>query len=238
MPFDDKVVLVAGGTGALGREIAMAFLEAGARVAVTYRRPEEFAAFVTAAERTGTQAPEGASLDVTHIAAVESYAADLAARHGRLDILVNAVGGYAGGKNVWETSAADYDQMMALNFKAGFALTHAVVPVMIRQNRGWIVNVASKAAYGHSPGAALYAASKAAALVLIESLAEEVKGYNINVNSIVPSIFDTAANRQAMPKADYSKWPKPEQIARVVLFLCSEDARLIHGAAIPVYGRS
>jgi NAD(P)-dependent dehydrogenase (short-subunit alcohol dehydrogenase family) len=74
--------------------------------------------------------------------------------------------------------------------------------------------------------------------VLIESLAEEVKGYNINVNSIVPSIFDTAANRQAMPKADYSKWPKPEQIARVVLFLCSEDARLIHGAAIPVYGRS
>jgi NAD(P)-dependent dehydrogenase (short-subunit alcohol dehydrogenase family) len=238
MPFDDKVVLVAGGTGALGREVAMAFLEAGARVAVTYQRAAEFAAFRAAAERTGTQAPEGASLDVTDLAATESYVTQLATRHGRLDILVNAVGGYAGGKNVWESSAADYDKMMALNFKSGFGLTHAVVPVMIRQNRGWIVNVASKAAYGHSPGAALYAASKAAALVLIESLAEEVKAYNINVNSIVPSIFDTAANRKEMPKADFSKWPKPEQIARVVLFLCSEDSRLINGAAIPVYGRS
>jgi NAD(P)-dependent dehydrogenase (short-subunit alcohol dehydrogenase family) len=238
MRFDDKVVLVAGGTGALGREVAMAFLEAGARVAVTFRKPEEFEAFVAAAERTGSQAPEGASVDVTDVAAVEKYVAELAARHGRLDILVNAVGGYGGGKNVWEASAADYDQMMSLNLKAGFALTHAVVPVMIRQNRGWIVNVASKAAYGHSPGAALYAASKAAALVLIESLAEEVKPYNINVNSIVPSIFDTAANRQAMPKADYSKWPKPEQIARVVLFLCSDDALLIQGAAVPVYGRT
>jgi NAD(P)-dependent dehydrogenase (short-subunit alcohol dehydrogenase family) len=238
VPFDDKVVLVAGGTGALGREVAMAFLEAGARVAITYRKPEEFEAFVAAAERTGSQAPEGACVDVTDVAAVEKYVGELAARRGRLDILVNAVGGYGGGKNVWEAGAADYDQMMSLNLKAGFALTHAAVPVMIRQNRGWIVNVASKAAYGHSPGAALYAASKAAALVLIESLAEEVKTYNINVNSIVPSIFDTAANRQAMPKADYSKWPKPEEIARVVLFLCSEDARLIHGAAIPVYGHT
>jgi NAD(P)-dependent dehydrogenase (short-subunit alcohol dehydrogenase family) len=128
MPFNDKVVLVAGGTGALGREVAMAFLEAGARVAVTYQRAEEFAAFTAAAERTGTQAPEGASLDVTDLAATESYVAELAARHGRLDILVNAVGGYAGGKNVWEAGAADYDQMMALNFKSGFALTHAVVP--------------------------------------------------------------------------------------------------------------
>jgi NAD(P)-dependent dehydrogenase (short-subunit alcohol dehydrogenase family) len=238
MPFDDKVVLVAGGTGALGREVAMAFLEAGAHVAVTYKVSAEFDAFVAAAERTGTNPPEGVSLDVTDVAAVATYVADLAARRGRLDILVNAVGGYGGGKNVWEASAADYDRMMALNLKAGFALTHGVVPVMIRQNRGWIVNVASKAGYGHSPGAALYAASKAAALVLIESLAEEVKPYNINVNSIVPSIFDTAANRKSMPNADFSKWPKPEQIARVVLFLCSEDGRLIHGAAVPVYGHT
>lgn len=238
MAFADKVVLVAGGTGALGREVAMAFLEAGARVAVTYRNAPEFEAFVGAAQRTGAALPEGARLDVTDVAAVDAYVAELAKRHGRLDILVNAVGGYGGGKNVWEASAADYDAMMALNLKAGFALTHAVVPVMIRQNRGWIVNVASKAGYGHSAGAALYAASKAAALVLIESLAAEVKDYNINVNSIVPSIFDTAANRTAMPKADFSKWPKPEQIARVVLFLCSEDGRLIHGAAVPVYGHT
>jgi NAD(P)-dependent dehydrogenase (short-subunit alcohol dehydrogenase family) len=109
---------------------------------------------------------------------------------------------------------------------------------MIRQNRGSIVNIASKAAFDHAAGGSLYAASKAAALALMDSLAADVKSYNINVNSIVPSIIDTAANRKAMPSADFSKWPKPQEIAQVILFLCSEEARVIHGAAIPVYGRS
>ena len=109
---------------------------------------------------------------------------------------------------------------------------------MIRQNRGWIVNIASKAAFDHGAGGALYEASKAGALALFDSLAAEVKPYNINVNSVLPSIIDTAANRKAMPGADFSKWPKPEEIARVILFLCSEEARVIHGAAIPVYGKT
>jgi NAD(P)-dependent dehydrogenase (short-subunit alcohol dehydrogenase family) len=128
--------------------------------------------------------------------------------------------------------------MLQLNLKAGFVLARAVVPQMIKQNRGWIVNIASKAAFDHAAGGSLYAASKAAALALMDSLAADVKPYNINVNSILPSIIDTAANRKAMPSADFSKWPKPEEIARVILFLCSEEARVIHGAAIPVYGRS
>jgi NAD(P)-dependent dehydrogenase (short-subunit alcohol dehydrogenase family) len=113
-----------------------------------------------------------------------------------------------------------------------------VLPAMIRQNRGWIVNVASRAGYGHSPGAALYSASKAGALALFDSLADEVKPYAINVNSIVPSIFDTPANRKAMPAADPARWPRPEEIAQVVLFLCSPQARVVHGAAVPVYGRT
>ncbi len=92
-------------------------------------------------------------------------------------------------------------------------------PTMIRQNRGWIVNVASRAGYGHSAGAALYAASKAGALALFDSLAEEVKPYAINVNSVVPSIFDTPANRRAMPSANFALWPKPADIAQVILFL-------------------
>jgi NAD(P)-dependent dehydrogenase (short-subunit alcohol dehydrogenase family) len=238
MNFQGKVALVAGGTGALGREVAMAFLESGATVVVTYRRAEEYKAFIATAQTTGVRAPGGAALDVTDTAAVEAMVAALVAQHGRLDILVNTVGGYAGGKNLWESGSEMYARMMGLNLQAGFALARAAMPVMIRQNSGWIVNVASKAGYGHSPGAALYAASKAGALALFDSLADEVKPYNINVNSIVPSIFDSAANRQDMPGADYSKWPKPEEIARVVLFLCSEDARVIHGAAVPVYGRT
>jgi NAD(P)-dependent dehydrogenase (short-subunit alcohol dehydrogenase family) len=238
MDFHDKVVLIAGGTGGLGREVTMAFLEAGASVMVTYRTAEEFAAVVSSAERTGAKPPEGAAVDVTDAAAVEKSMASFVAKYGRIDILVNAVGAYAGGTNLWEMDPRVYDQMMQLNLKAGFVLSRIVVPVMIRQNRGWIVNVASKAALDHGAGGALYAASKAGALALFDSLAAEVKPYNINVNSVLPSIIDTAANRKAIPGADFSKWPKPEEIARVILFLCSEEARVIHGAAIPVYGKT
>jgi NAD(P)-dependent dehydrogenase (short-subunit alcohol dehydrogenase family) len=238
MNFHDKVVLVTGGTGGLGREVTMAFLEAGATVIVTYRIAEELAAVVSAAERIGATPPVGAAVDVTDAGAVEKFVAEISAKHGRLDVLVNTVGGYAGGTNLWEVDPKTYDMMLQLNLKAGFVLARSIVPVMIRQNRGWIVNVASKAAFDHGAGAGMYAASKAGAVALIDSLAADVKPYNINVNSVIPSIIDTAANRKAMPGADFSKWPKPDDIARVILFLCSEDARLIHGAAIPVYGKT
>jgi len=238
MNFHDKIVLVTGGTGGLGREVTMAFLEAGATVVVTYVVAEEFAALVSAAEGTGATPPTGVKLDVTDEQAVEKFVAEIAARHGRLDILVNTVGGYAGGTNVWESDLHTYDKMLTLNLKAGFVLARAVVPQMIKQNRGWIVNIASKAAFDHAAGGALYAASKAGALALFDSLAADVKPYNINVNSILPSIIDTAANRKAMSGADFSKWPKPQEIAQVILYLCSEEARVIHGAAIPVYGKT
>lgn len=238
MNFHDKIVLIAGGTGGLGREVTMAFLEAGAAPVVTYRKPEEFADVVSAAERIGSAPPVGVSVDVTDEQAVGKCVGEIVARHGRLDVLVNAVGGYAGGTNLWEADPRVYDQMLALNLKSGFVLARAAVPQMIQQNRGWIVNIASKAALDHGAGGAMYAASKAGALAMMDSLAAEVKPYNINVNSVLPSIIDTPANRAAMPRADFSKWPKPEEIARVILFLCSEEARVIHGAAIPVYGKT
>jgi NAD(P)-dependent dehydrogenase (short-subunit alcohol dehydrogenase family) len=238
MNFHDKVVLVTGGTGGLGREVTMAFLEAGANVLVTYVAEDEFAALASAAQKIGATPPSGTRLDVTNVQAVSKFVADATAQHGRMDILVNTVGAYAGDVPVWETGQPTYEKMLQLNFMAGFVLAKAVVPQMIRQNRGWIVNIASKAAFDHAAGGGMYAASKAAALALMDSLAADVKPYNINVNSILPSIIDTAANRKAMPGADFSKWPKPQEIAQVILFLCSEEARVIHGAAIPVYGRS
>jgi NAD(P)-dependent dehydrogenase (short-subunit alcohol dehydrogenase family) len=109
---------------------------------------------------------------------------------------------------------------------------------MLKEGHGAIVNVAAKAAFDHASGAAAYAASKSAAVALLDSLAADLKGSGVRVNSILPSIIDTEANRKAMPTADFSKWPKPEDIARVILFLCSDDAKVIHGAAIPVYGDS
>lgn len=238
MNFHDKIVLVAGGTGGLGREVSMAFLEAGASVVVTYVNTEEYAAQVSASQRIGAAPPAGLSVDVTDSQAVEKSVAEIVAKHGRLDVLVNTVGAYAGGTDLWEADPHTYDKMLQLNLKSGFVLARAVVPQMIRQNRGWIVNIASRAAFDHAAGGSLYAASKSAALALMDSLAADVKPYNINVNSVLPSIIDTAANRKAMPGADFSKWPKPEEIAHVILFLCSEEARVIHGAAIPVYGKT
>ena len=107
---------------------------------------------------------------------------------------------------------------------------------MLKQRSGAIVSVASKAAVEHAAGAAAYAASKAAAVAMTDSLAADLQGSGVRVNSILPSIIDTTANRKAIPGADFAKWPKPEEIAQVILFLCSNEARVIHGAAIPVYG--
>ena len=100
------------------------------------------------------------------------------------------------------------------------------------------MNVAAKAAIDHGAGASAYAASKAAAVAMMDSLAEDLKGSGVRVNSILPSIIDTEANRKAMPQADFAKWPKAEDIARVIVFLCSDDAKVIHGAAVPVFGNS
>jgi NAD(P)-dependent dehydrogenase (short-subunit alcohol dehydrogenase family) len=158
--------------------------------------------------------------------------------NGRLDVLVNTVGGYAGGIKLWEQETRVLDQMLLLNLRSGFVLSRAAAKPMLEQKKGAIVNVAAKAALDHEAGLAAYAASKAAALAMIDSLAADLKGTGVRVNSILPSIIDTEANRKAMPDADFATWPKPEDIARVVLFLCSDDAKVIHGAAIPVYGNS
>ncbi|MGA7524297.1 MAG: SDR family oxidoreductase [Acidobacteriaceae bacterium] len=235
--FENKVVLVAGGTGALGRAVSLAFLAEGAQVVVTYRQAKEFEALRQVAGERGS-ALSGHALDVTDMAATETLARKIVAEQGRIDTLVNAVGGYAGGMALWETPPEVFERMLALNLRAGFALARAVVPAMLRQGSGAIVNVASRAAFDHGAGAAAYAASKAAAVAMIDSLAADVKGRGVRVNSVVPSIFDTEENRKAMPGADFARWPKPEQIAQVVLFLCSDEARLIHGASVPVYGET
>ena len=235
--FSGQVVMVAGGTGGLGRAVSMAFLNQDAKVVVTYRNQKEFASLQSEAGIHASSL-QGERVDVTDIAAVEQLVESVAAKHGRLDVLVNTVGGYAGGIKLWELDPGVFDRMLALNLRAGFALSRAAVAPMLRQKRGAIVNVAAKASYDHAAGAAAYAASKAATLAMIDSLAADTKGTGVRVNSILPSIIDREANRNAMPDADFTNWPKPEDIASVILFLCSDDAKVIHGAAIPVFGKS
>ena len=231
--YSGQVVLVAGGTGGLGHAVSMAFLEQGATVAATYRRQDEFDALRQEVSAHASRL-EGYNVDVTNDAAVQQMIGSVVAKHGRLDAMINAVGGYAAGQKLWETERKVFDQMLSLNLYSGYALMRAAVPVMLKQDRGAIVNVASTAARDHAGAAAAYAASKAAAVAMFDSLAADLKGTGVRANSILPSIIDTEANRKAMPDSDFSKWPKPRDIARVILFLCSENAKLIHGAAIPV----
>jgi NAD(P)-dependent dehydrogenase (short-subunit alcohol dehydrogenase family) len=233
--FEGKVVLVAGGTGGLGRAVSLAFLEEGAQVVATYRKQEEFDALKYAAGVSSARL-EGHQIDVTEEAAVRQLLEKIHVKHTQLEALVNTVGGYAGGVKLWEMETKVFDQMLDLNLRSGYALARAAVPMLLKQGRGAIVNVAAKAAVDHGAGAAAYAASKAAAVALVDSLAADLKGSGVRVNTILPSIIDTQANRKVMPKADFSHWPKPEDIARVILFLCSAEASVIHGAAIPVYG--
>jgi NAD(P)-dependent dehydrogenase (short-subunit alcohol dehydrogenase family) len=235
--FAGKVALIAGGTGALGRAVSLAFLDELAHVVVTYQREGEFIALKNA---TGAHfsSLEGYRVDVTDEVAVRRLTAKILAQHAHLDILVDAVGGYAGGTPLWEVDSAVFDRMLALNLRSAFVLSRVVVPVMVKQGTGAILNVASRSAFDHAAGAAAYAASKSAAVALMDSLAADLRGTNVRANSILPSIVDTEANRKAMPGADYATWPKPDDIARVILFLCSEDAKLVHGAAVPVYGNA
>lgn len=228
---------MAGGTGGLGRAVSLAFLEEGAQLIVTYVADQEFVDLKSA---SGDKSPrlKGHKVDVTDEKAVQQLIERVLADHGRLDVLVNTVGGYAGGMRMWESDMPTLERMLALNLRSGFVLSRAAARAMLQQAKGAIVNVAAKAAFDHEAGLAGYAASKAAAVAMLDSLANDLKGSGVRANSILPSIIDTKANRRAMPKADFGKWPKPEDIARVIVFLCGDDAKVIHGAAIPVYGNN
>ena len=235
--FSDKLVLVAGGTGGLGRAVSLAFLQEGATVAVTFRTQVEFDALKESAGKEASLLT-GHNVDVTDDDAVMKMVEGILANRGRMDVLVNTVGGYKAGKKFWEQDSKVLDQMLSLNLRSSCALARAVVPAILRQGEGAIVNVAAKAALDAPAGAAAYAASKAAAIAMMNSLAADLKGTGVRVNSVLPNIIDTEPNRRAMPNADFAKWPKPADIARVILFLCSEDAKVVRGASIPVYGDS
>jgi NAD(P)-dependent dehydrogenase (short-subunit alcohol dehydrogenase family) len=231
--FAGKVALVAGGTGGLGRAVSLAFLDEGAKVVVPYRSEKEFAELKRAAAGREAQLI-GRMVDVTDEAAV----AQLVEEIGRIDVLVNTVGGYVGGVELWKVAPADFDRMLNLNLRSGYLLARAVVPGMLKRGHGAVVNVSAKAALDHGAGASAYAASKAASLAVMDSLAADTRGTGVRVNSVLPSIIDTKVNREAMPDAKFDVWPKPEDIAKVILFLASDAAKVVHGAAVTVYGDS
>lgn len=233
MDFTGKVVVVTGATGALGQAVTWAFLQAGARVAATYTREAEFNALKE--NVSGHENLFGIKTNVLDEASVQAMI-EQAGRLGSLDVLVNTVGGFLGGVPVAETTLEQFDKMFALNLKSAFLCCKHVLPVMIQQRYGRIINIGSQGGLHGGEGISAYGASKAGLINFTETLAVEGKQHNISANVIIPGTIDTPANRQAMPNANFSEWVTPEAVAQTILFLASEAAQAISGAAIPVGG--
>jgi NAD(P)-dependent dehydrogenase (short-subunit alcohol dehydrogenase family) len=157
---------------------------------------------------------------------------------GHIDVLANIAGGFTMGPLIQETSDRDWDFMMNLNARSVFNTCRSAIPIMLQHGHGRVINVSARAAEQGKGKMGPYCASKAAVRTLTESLAAENKFNNINVNCILPGTIDTTQNRADMPDADFSKWVPPAALADVVLFLASDAARCVTGAAIPVYGQS
>ncbi len=234
--LDGKVVLISGATGALGSAVARDFArKTGARLALTGRSEQKLERLATevglAAERIFTTPADVAQAD-----GVRDLVEGIVARFGGVDVLLNTVGGWSGGKPLGDTPVEEWDRLLALNLRSAFLLSRAVLPLMLKSGWGRIVHVSSKTAVTPRARQAGYAVAKMGVITLTEVIAAEVKGTGVTANVILPSIIDTPANRDAMPKADPRKWVEPARIAATMRFLCSDDAASINGARIPIYG--
>ncbi len=236
MSLKEQVVVITGGGGALGQAVTKAFLKAGGTVAIPYIIDAEADNLKRRFRKYGNQLVLYKA-DVTDERSLRSFYREVVNNFGRVDALVNLVGGFSAGPTVAELDTKEWDRMMDLNLKSAFISCKVAIPFMKKERGGRIINMSSRAAVKGSAGASAYSVSKAGVVTLTQALAEELLADDITVNALMPSIIDTPANRQAMPNADYAKWPKAEDIAKVILFLASDDSKLISGAAIPVYGK-
>lgn len=233
----DRVVLVTGGAGNLGRAVTRAFLEAGARVAVPLYKTDQGGAM----DALGKEHPgrlHTFALDLTTERGAEQAVGQVIEWGGQLDTVAHLMGGFIGGSRLSDTPIEVWERMMDLNLKSAWLVARAALPRIVEHGGGSLVFVSSRAALRERSGKGAYAIAKAALITLTETIAEEYGAENIRANVVLPGTVDTEDNRRQMPDADHSRWTPPEQIARAVVFLASPAAGAINGAAIPVYGRS
>jgi len=234
--FTDQVAIVTGAAGNLGEAAARAFYAAGANLVLVGRNLERLE--TPFADLADSEKCLFATVDLTDAGAVEGMVYEAVKHFGRVDILANVAGGFKGASPVHETPLETWDFMLNLNARTTFLASRAVIPHMLQQGRGKIVSVAARAGVQGNANMAAYVVSKSAVIRLTESMAAELKDKGINVNCILPGTIDTPQNRRDMPKADFSKWVSPEEMANVILFLASDAAQAVQGAVVPVYGRS
>jgi NAD(P)-dependent dehydrogenase (short-subunit alcohol dehydrogenase family) len=235
--FEGRVVIVAGAAGNLGQAVAKAFWSASATIVLLDHAPDRLPPLFPDLAESPKHLLLG-SVDAMNVQSVEQAVQKTLQDYGRIDVLVNTIGGYQGGILVDETPVDTWEYMMALNAKTAFILSQSVVRQMLEQASGKIIHVAARAALAGTRRNSAYSASKAALVRLVESMAAEYRHKGINVNCVLPGTIDTPQNRQEMPNAHHDRWVPPEAIADVILFLASDAAWAVNGAAVPVYGRS
>lgn len=235
LEFDGKVVVITGAAGALGSEVARTFFEAGAKlVCLDLDRDGLEQIFKGVPIRSEDYLIE--SIDLTDPEAVDGAIRKAIERFSRIDVLVNAVGGFRSGTPLHETPMKVWDFMMNINARTVLVAVKAVTPYLLKQKEGAIVNIGAGPGIKGRAKMAAYSASKSAVIRLTESVSAEVKNAGVRVNCILPGTIDTPQNRKDMPDADFSMWVQPRSLANVILFLASDAAQDIHGAALPVYG--
>jgi NAD(P)-dependent dehydrogenase (short-subunit alcohol dehydrogenase family) len=233
-----KVVVISGASGNLGTAVVQRFHAEGARLALIDRNAENTARLLNDLKLDSKTTLTG-TVDLLKSVEIGQFIDAVAATFGQIDILVNTAGGYKPGAPVYELDEGTWDFLVNLNVKTTFLLSAAVARQMVKQgNRGRIVNVAGRAALKGDATISAYSVGKSGLLRLTESMSAELLDNGITVNAVLPSVIDTPQNREANPNVDYGKWVTPESIAEVIVFLASDGARDISGAAIPIYGRA
>lgn len=235
--FTGKVVIVTGAAGNLGSSVAQAFLKSSANLVLVDHSQGKFASlFPDLINSKDHLLEEG--VDLTEEEPVNGLADKVYKQFGSIYALVNIAGGYRGGTPVHETPLETWDFLLNLNARTVFSACQAVIPIMLNQGSGKIINIAARQGLKGGAKMGAYSVSKSAVIRLTESMSAELKAHNINVNCILPGTIDTPENREAMPASDFKRWVSPNDLAEVILFLASPSARAIHGASIPVYGLS
>jgi NAD(P)-dependent dehydrogenase (short-subunit alcohol dehydrogenase family) len=224
----NRVVFITGASGGVGKTVTERFLASSATVIGASRK--------ISAEEFPSPNFTAMPVDFTSDAAVRAAVDSLVQTHGRLDVLVHVLGGFAGGKSVAETEDATWNQMRDLNLNAAFYVLRAAIPHLRKAGRGRIVAIGSLTATAPHAGLGAYVTFKSALSTLVQTVAAENQDAGVTANVILPGTMDTPANRKAMPNSDFSKWLKTESVAELAFFLAEETAAHTNGAVIPIDG--
>jgi NAD(P)-dependent dehydrogenase (short-subunit alcohol dehydrogenase family) len=230
-----RTIVITGGTGGLGTALAARLLAIDTRLAVTYLLPEEAAEFENRFGQDESRIMLR-RIDATDPEAVAGFVSEVKSSWGPFHGLAALVGGWAGGRDVEATDDVRFERMIDLNLRSAFNAVRAAVPLLREAEYGRIVLVGSRGAMEAPPGQAAFNMAKAGVMALGRTLAHELEPTNVTATVLLPTVIDTPATRAALPYADYVDWPTPDEISAVAAFLLSEEAGVMNGALIPVYG--